>query len=482
MSPTWPDDWTTPWLSLLPSDARLDLRGVPPDVAAGLSDRASAGGDALVGWRLTRSDLPPIEPYRAVALFEPSRISPAWLRHQGFAHLRHLSVIPSLRNPRWLLPSDARRAAARGWDLYNPQSGRGRLAKAAARALTGALGSAPLGRALLIAHRSCPPIDEILIRTLGTIDYRLSLAPRWPGPRRRLAAWLATPEGRELLFVKHRISMQATTPAGEVLAYIKFATRPGAIEAIAHEARITAHVAGLGLTAGAVPRLLHDGGGNGGYLSVSAPLAIGSVPSEPVLGRVHQDLLRELARQTAAENTGSLLTRLTQRLDGFPAGVDEPWRDRFARGIAAVRGIPSVLELPASLAHGDFVPWNLRWDPVSGRLAVFDWEQAQLALFPLYDCFHFQIQANMLLRHLDAPTNVTRTLRTTLESPLPGALGLAPAQVAALLVAYLLEANLRWFEDHRTLPDLPTLATSPYQALRRSMLESAIGEVASCRL
>jgi hypothetical protein len=88
----------------------------------------------------------------------------------------------------------------------------------------------------------------------------------------------------------------------------------------------------------------------------------------------------------------------------------------------------------------------------------------------------------MLLRHLDAPTNVSRTLRTTLASPLPGALGLAPAHVAALLVAYLLEANLRWFEDHRTLPDLPTLATSPYQALRRSMLESAIGEIASCPL
>jgi hypothetical protein len=475
------DDWTTPWLSLLPADAHLELRGVPADVAAGLSDRISGSGDALVGWRLTRSDLATVEPYRALVLFEPNRISLRWLRGQGFAHVRQLSVIPSLRNPRWLLPRDASRAAARGWDLYNPQSDRGRLAKTAARAVTRALGAGPLGRALLIAHRACPPLDEILARALGTADYRLSLAPRWPGSRRRLASWLATPEGRELLFVKHRISMQAATPAGEALAYIKFATRPGAIEAIAHEARITAHVAGLGLTTGAVPRLLHYGAGNGGYLSISEPLALGSIPSEPVLGRVHHDLLRELARQTAAERTGSLLTRLTQRLGGFSAGFDEPWRDLFARGIEAVRSVPSVVELPASLAHGDFVPWNLRLDPTNGRLAVFDWEQAQLAQFPLYDCFHFQIQANTLLRHLDAPTNVTRTLRTTLDSPLPAVFGLVPAQVAALLVAYLLEANLRWFEDHRTLPDLLTLATSPYQAQRRSMLESAIGEAASCR-
>lgn len=480
MSPSPPDDWTTPWLSLLPSDARLDLRGVPPDVAAGLGGRAAPEGKVLVGWRLTRSALPATEPYRALALFEPSRISPGWLRQQGFAHLRQLSVIPSLRNPRWLLPGDARRAAARGWDLYNPQSGRGRLAKAAARAFTRALGSAPLGRALLIAHRSRPPIDEILVRTLGTGNYRLSLAPRWPGSRRRLGPWLATPEGRELLFVKHRISMQAASPAGEALAYLKFATRPGGIEAIAHEARMTAHVAALHLTAGAVPRLLHHGPSNGGYLSISAPLAPGSIPSEPVLSRVHQDLLAELGRQTATESAGSVMTRLTRRVENLPAGLDA-WRDLFARGIAAVRGLPSVLQLPASLAHGDFTVWNLRLEPVSGRLAVFDWEQAQPAQFPLYDCFHFQVQANMVLRQLDAPTNVTRTLRTTLELPLSAAMGLAPAQVAALLVAYLLEANLQWFEDHRTLPDLPTLATSPYQALRRSMLESAIGELMSCR-
>src|SRR5690349_13037551 len=481
MSASSPDERTTPWLSLLHPDARLDLRGVPPDMAAGLSDRISPAGDTLVGWRLTPSDLRATEAYRALVLFQPSRISPAWLQRQGFAHLRHLSVIPNLHNPRWLLPRDARRAAARGWDLYNPQSSRGRLAKSVARSATRALGAAPLGRDLLIAHRSPPPLDEILARTLGTADYRLSLAPRWSGSRRRLAALLATPEGRELVFIKHRISMQAATPAGEAMAYIKFATRPGAIEEIAHEARFTAHVAGLGLTAGTVPRLLHHGPGNGGYLAISAPLATRSIPSEIVLTPVHLTLLTELARQAAVESTGSLLAQLAERVDSFPASLDGSWRELLAGGIAAVRGSPSAMALPTSLAHGDFVPWNLRLDPESGRLAVFDWERARLAQFLLYDCFHFQIQANMLVRRLEPGDNVARTLRATVQSPVTVALGLAPAQVAALLVAHLLEANMRWFEDHRSLLNLPTLATSPYQAMRRSMLESAIRELASCR-
>jgi hypothetical protein len=85
------------------------------------------------------------------------------------------------------------------------------------------------------------------------------------------------------------------------------------------------------------------------------------------------------------------------------------------------------------------------------------------------------------VRRLDAHPNVSRTLRTTLDSTLTRALGLAPGHAAGLLVAYLLDANLRWFEDHRPLPNLMTLATSPYQAMRRVMLESAIGELASCR-
>lgn len=42
------DDWTTPWLSPLSPDALLDLRGAPPDVAAGLRDRVSGSGDT--GW------------------------------------------------------------------------------------------------------------------------------------------------------------------------------------------------------------------------------------------------------------------------------------------------------------------------------------------------------------------------------------------------------------------------------------------------
>jgi len=225
MPPLLPDDWSTPWLTLLPPDTRFELRGAPSALVDGLGDRVSTSGNALLGWRLRPSDLTPALGYRGLALFDPIGISPAWLRDQGFAHLRHLSVVPSLRNPRWLLPWEARRAAARGWDLYNPQSTRGRVAKATARWITRSFGASALGRELLIAHRSCPPLDETLIRTLGRTDYELSLAPRWPGARRRLGPLLATPQGRELLFLKHRVSMQATTPAGEVLAYIKFATR-----------------------------------------------------------------------------------------------------------------------------------------------------------------------------------------------------------------------------------------------------------------
>lgn len=481
MPPLLRDDWSTPWLNLLPPDTRFELRGAPSSLVDGLRDRVSTGGNTLLGWRVRPSDLTPTLGYRGLALFDPIMISPAWLRDQGFAHLRHLSVVPSLHNPRWLLPWDARRAAARGWDLYNPQSTRGRVAKATARWITRSFGASTLGRELLIAHRSCPPLDETLIRTLGTTDYELSLAPRWPGARRRLGPLLATPQGRELLFLKHRISMQATTPAGEVLAYIKFATRSGAIQAIEHEARFTSYVSGLHLEAAVVPKVLHHGPDNGGYLAISAPLACGSRASETVLTQRHLKLLAEFARHTGPQRTSTLLEDVSRRMDACHNLLDQHWHDLFTRGTAALRGISSLADLPTSLAHGDFAPWNLRLDFNSGRLAVFDWERAQRGQFLLYDCFHFQIQTNTLLHHLGGRTNVIRTLGSTLDSPLVQALGLARPQVAALLVAYLLDSSLRWFEDHRALPDLQALAESTYQAMRGAMLRHALEELGACQ-
>jgi hypothetical protein len=481
MTPSLVDDWSTPWLALLPDGARLEVRGAPPEHARGLQGRLVTGGDTLLGWGLSRSDLTATGPYRCLTLFDPDRISPAWLRSQGFHHVRHLAVIPSLEQPRWFLAWGDKRAAARGWDLYNPQSARGRVAKTMARWVTRTFGASALGRELIIAQRRQPALDQLLTRALGTSDYVLALAPRWPGPRRRVAALLATAEGRELLFWKHRISMQVGTREGEVLAYIKFAIRPGAIRAIEQEARLTSSVSGLGLETCNVPTVLHHGPLAGGYIAIFAPLGIRSRPSPAVLAGPHLALLEELVRHTAPVSTGTLVEELKRRLDCCADVITQQWRDLFVRGLTALGELVPLADLPAALAHGDFAPWNMRLEGASGRLAVFDWERAQVAQFLLYDCFHFQIQTDALLHGLSARECIPRTLGRTLDTPLVRARGLTRIQVAGLLVAYLTDSSLAWFEDHRALAALPMLAESGFQAERRAMLDRAIEELGLCR-
>jgi hypothetical protein len=230
-----------------------------------------------------------------------------------------------------------------------------------------------------------------------------------------------------------------------------------------------------------VPEVLHHGPDNGGYLAISSPLARRSRASDTALTQLHLKLLAEFARHQGPQRTRTLLEDVSRRIDACRHLLDQRWHDLFTRGTSALQGIASLADLPTSLAHGDFAPWNLRLDFTTGRLAVFDWERAQRSQFLLYDCFQFQVQTNTLLHHLSGHANVSRTLGSTLDSPLVQALGLARPQVAALLVAYLLDSCLRWFEDHRALPDLQPLAASTYQAMRGAMLRDALEELGTCQ-
>jgi hypothetical protein len=53
------------------------------------------------------------------------------------------------------------------------------------------------------------------------------------------------------------------------------------------------------------------------------------------------------------------------------------------------------VNMPLSLAHGDFAPWNTRLGERS--LFVLDWERASEGMTPLYDAFNFQALQSALL-------------------------------------------------------------------------------------
>lgn len=55
------------------------------------------------------------------------------------------------------------------------------------------------------------------------------------------------------------------------------------------------------------------------------------------------------------------------------------WRNLACPSCANVTGRSLVANMPLSIFHGDCVAWNVKWDPESGRVAIFDWEFCRTA-------------------------------------------------------------------------------------------------------
>ena len=77
--------------------------------------------------------------------------------------------------------------------------------------------------------------------------------------------------------------------------------------------------------------------------------------------------------------------------------------------------LPVEAEVPVSVSHGDFTPWNMYMD--SNRLYVYDWELAKNGIPMLFDLFHFVFQSQVLLHRKDF-TDIKESIKQILLVPL----------------------------------------------------------------
>ena len=111
--------------------------------------------------------------------------------------------------------------------------------------------------------------------------------------------------------------------------------------------------------------------------------------------------------------------------------------DPGARRILATLG--DATHHPA-IFHGDLAPWNIRLDPGSNRLRVFDWERGELSGPPGWDWFHFTLQPAILVRRLSLDRleeHAHRTLRSAEFLDYARRAGIT-AHTRQLMLAYLL--------------------------------------------
>ena len=360
-----------------------------------VSLRRLAGSLATVGGSLDSSVLEAFEPDRG-----------------GQEH--SFLVYANAERAYWLLPTDAAaRRAALG--LYSPQTFLGRVLRANMR--RGWFSMRRIGLAKGRVEDFCHRVSG----TIGQEQLRLAFSVGPPRPTQKLTAVLIDRLGREV-------------------AYAKIAFGKAAREALSRERAVLAGLASEPYLSARVPSVLgwfRWGGGDVLVLSPGPRRGGGGT-----LGADHAEFLRCLHESTvhvAPFDSSEIRRRLSvkhERLGGF---LSLAWQSRYERALDRLDRVLQETEVPTSLAHRDFTPWNTRRDEAG--LFVFDWETAEPGATPAYDAFHFRaIQAALMGR----PVALDDWIPGFISSVWPEGLTLLPD----LWLTYLVDMSMVYAEAH----------------------------------
>jgi hypothetical protein len=302
---------------------------------------------------------------------------------------------------RWLFPAHGRDASY--LELYNPNSLKGRLSKAFARAL------ARVGFG-----------DRL---TSGSFYADFSGADL-------VARWLGGEGGFETIAIFSgtrgfdRTVVAALGRGGRVTHFLKIPLTTDSRAMLQTEFCVLDRIGGDLGPGVVVPSV--SAGREGAVLleNIRPPRA----RSGQNLTERHVAFLRALyvcfARTTSLQETASY-HEVAARISRLPT-LDLPGRDGLAEkgriiidlAVQLLAPLPTAESVSVSLAHGDFTPWNL----YEGKrcLHVYDWELAREAPL-LSDLFHFVCQTGVLVRK-EPPDRTIQRLQKEFAKPEIGAL------------------------------------------------------------
>jgi hypothetical protein len=263
---------------------------------------------------------------------------------------------------------------------------------------------------------------------------------------------LATPApsslSRELtrLFPGHRLGFFLGNPynylrpalhvfsKGELVAIGKFADKDELRGRISREWEMLCSLKGVRGLAGALPSpIAYHRGHLGETLLTNAFAAGDPAPSEltpPVVA-----WLRSCQQaQTGDAAKTALVGQLTRELAEV-AGSDEFLSSVVGSAVQLLAGA----QVPVTLVHGDFVPWNMVLE--GGSLRVFDWEYGCLDGLPNWDETHFMLQVGLIVRRWSRHQFLA-ALRSASAQPAPSLDSPQKRAVMALVIVQLILRNL----------------------------------------
>jgi len=348
----------------------------------------------------------------------PATVTLGRARHR--AATRSYLILPSLAQPRLLVPRRPRRAAGATLLGYGEQPSPVRRAAVRAGAAGLAAGAGDLALRDRLEVGGGHTIEDRLERELDQqVLLSLHLGP--PRANRKPVLQLLDRRGRTVGFAKVAI----TALAGQLVGAETAALRALAAAGLRH------------LTA---PQVMYAGSWNGLEILVQSPLPVRQ-PRRPAADR-----LAAATAEVAAVGgvhpeplDGAYVTGLRERLAALP---DEETRSGLLRALAA---LPPDAEIPVGSWHGDWTPWNTA--VVADTVLAWDWERFTAGVPVGFDALHYDLQPRVMGRPAEAGAAAADLLRRAPALLAP--VGVPAAAAGPVAVLYLAEILARYGRDRQ---------------------------------
>lgn len=366
------------WLHLLPPETSLVIPD-GPDWLPRLPECRSGGSNVQVlvlsEWdAITHQDL---SQYQGIALVSERPLPRIEPEPMGFCFIQRFAVFPGWHEARYFIPLESNRVSAGALCIERPFRSTSRVIHRALRLLLRAGFSSLCRGFLLLALREQSPLEHLVSNLCGSRFHGLALSAGRARDQRKVNA-------------------VALAHTGQPIAFLKMATSPSARAALSKEAGALANL-GTSPLAGTVPKLMafHDAPHRSTLVVEAGPDRV----APPRLSKFHYQWLSNLADYTRATKPfaqSQMARDLAENWSVIKDSVQPSWTNRVEQTFYRLNHDLGKLEIPLTMAQGDFAPWNIRQFP-DNSIYVFDWELTKPERTPLFDAFHFQFITASLL-------------------------------------------------------------------------------------
>jgi hypothetical protein len=341
-------------------------------------------------------------------------------------------VLPRLRRPRLVVPTDRRPGSAAVRRYGEPASARARLATRA--------------------------LSVVLASGLGSLVLRDRIQIRVPPGTETIESHLSSVLGEQVQVSIHvgaaranrKPVLQLLSHSGETIGFAKIGVNRLTADLVRAEREALDRLAAARLTELEAPRVLDLSRWHGMDVLVLSPLQVWRKRTPLRPGQLAA-AMAEVAHVSGVRYTPLIASGYWRRLAARTDDAGGRRKDAHSEHATLRAALGRLAHVAGSTLigfgswHGDWTPWNMAC--TRGGLLVWDWERFTEGVPVGFDALHFWLQAEVMPGRRDPAQAAADCVRRA--AALLDPVGVSPPQARLTALAYLADLSVRYLTDHQ---------------------------------